>query len=133
MCRTGSLVNLANHVTVRFRRWVPVVDQHEEGSANETDFREMNEWAADSDDSRSNGGDLYSYLCECSDARCSASIHLTYSEYESVRSLPLRFAIAVNHENPELESVVAEHTAFAVVERVGSRATALARATDPRR
>lgn len=110
-----------------------MIDQLEKDAANETIFREMNEWAADANDSRAGDGGVYIYLCECSDDRCSAPIGLTYAEYEAVRSFPVRFAIAVNHENPELDSVVAEHPRFAVVEKIGSRALALARATDPRR
>lgn len=110
-----------------------MIDQLEEGAANESTFREMNEWAADANDSRASDGGVHTYLCECSDERCSAPIGLTYIEYEAVRSLPVRFAIAVNHENPELDSVVAEHSRFAVVEKMGSHALALARATNPRR
>ena len=62
-----------------------------------------------------------------------APIELTYTEYEAVRSLPVRFAIAVDHENPEVDAVVAERPRFAMLEKIGSRALALARATDPRR
>ena len=110
-----------------------MIDQLEEGAANETIFREMNEWTVDANGSRASDGGVHTYLCECSDGRCSAPIGLTYNEYEAVRSLPVRFAIAVDHENPELDCVVAEHPRFAVVEKIGSRALALARATDPRR
>ena len=110
-----------------------MIDQHEEDATNETIFREMNEWAADANGSRASDGGLHTYLCECSDERCSAPIGLTYTEYETVRSSSVRFAIAVNHENPGLDSVVAEHPRFAVVEIIGSPALARARATDPRR
>ena len=134
MCYPGSpALILLTPIRVGFRRWVPVVDRHEESAANETVFREMNEWAAEANDSRANGGGPDTYLCECSDERCSTPIRLTHTQYESVRSFPVRFAIALNHENPELDSVVAEHLGFAVVEKVGSRATELARASDPRR
>ena len=104
-----------------------------ESAANQTIFREMNEWTADANGSRASDSRVHTYLCECSDERCSDPIGLTYAEYEAVRSFPVRFAIAVNHENPELDAVVAEHPGFAVVEKIGSRALALARATDPRR
>jgi hypothetical protein len=110
-----------------------VIDQLEEGAANETIFRDLNEWSAQANDSRASDGGVHTYLCECSDERCNAPIGLTYTEYEAVRSFPVRFAIAVNHENPELDSVVGEHARFAVVEKIGSRALALARATNPRR
>jgi len=109
-----------------------MIGLNKESAANQTIFRDMNEWTADANGSRRSDG-VHTYLCECSDERCSAPIGLTYTEYEAVRAFPLRFAIAVNHENPELDSVVAEHPRFAVVEKIGSRPLALARATDPRR
>ena len=110
-----------------------MIDQHEEDATTVIIFREMNEWTADANGSRTSDGRVHTYLCECSDERCSVPIGLTYAEYETVRSSPVRFAIAVNHENPGLDSVVAEHPRFAIVENIGSRALALARATDPRR
>ena len=33
------------------------------------------------------------YLCECSDRRCTEPIGLTGSEYEAVRAVPVRFAM----------------------------------------
>lgn len=110
-----------------------MIDQLKENAANESLSRELNEWTADVNGSGASDGDVHTYLCECSDGRCSAPIGLTYTEYEAVRSLPVRFAIAVDHENPEVDAVVAERPRFAMLEKVGSRALALARATDPRR
>lgn len=93
----------------------------------------MNEWTADVNSSGASDGGVHTYLCECSDGRCSAPIGLTDTEYEAVRSFPVRFAIAVDHENPEVDAVVAERPRFAMLEKIGSRALALARSSDPRR
>jgi hypothetical protein len=73
------------------------------------------------------------YLCECSDRLCTDPIELTRSEYEAVRAEPINFAIALNHENPEVNHVLAEHERFAVVEKVVPFAARIARASDPRR
>ena len=108
-------------------------DWRELEATNETIFRAMNEWAEDVNDQRL--GTLRPmdvYLCECSDRRCSDPISLTRPEYESVRAVPIRFAIALNHENPEIDLVLSENLRFATVEKYGAGAK-IARASDPRR
>ena len=47
-------------------------------------------------------------MCECSDPACRSRIHLTRLEYEAVRGYPTRFAIATDHENPEVDQLVSE-------------------------
>lgn len=71
-------------------------------------------------------------MCECGDASCEESIELTPEEYESLRSDGTWFAIARNHENPELDHVLAEHEHFASVKKVGQEFYRMARARDPR-
>jgi hypothetical protein len=73
------------------------------------------------------------YLCECSDKGCTEAIHLTRSEYEAIRAEPRRFAIALNHENPEIDRVMSENVRFATVEKFFGIGAMIARATDPRR
>jgi hypothetical protein len=65
-------------------------------------------------------------------ARCSDPIDMTRSEYEVVRSVPVRFAIALNHENPEIDRVVFENPWFATVEKFYGAGSRIARASDPR-
>ena len=48
------------------------------------------------------------YVCECGDATCVERIRLTRQEYEAVRDYSTRFAIAVDHENPEIDQLVTE-------------------------
>ena len=110
-----------------------MTDWREEQARNETISREMNEWTVEARDEGSNLDPIETYLCECSDARCTDPIELRRTEYEDVRAVSVRFAIAVNHENPEIDQLVAEHERFSVVEKffgIGSRIT---RQTDPRR
>jgi hypothetical protein len=111
-----------------------VADWREQEARNETVFREMNEWTKNAFDA--GGGarpPLEAYLCECSDRRCTDPISLSRAEYESVRSVAERFAIALNHENPEIDAVISENLRFATVAKFYRPAVAIARATDPRR
>lgn len=111
-----------------------MADWREEQATNETVFRDMNEWTEDESDSRL-GLDrpMDSYLCECSDKWCTEAISLTRSEYEAIRSVPNRFAIALNHENPEIDQVTSENQRFATVEKLFGIGMRIARATNPRR
>jgi hypothetical protein len=108
-------------------------DWREQEARNETVFRDMNEWSEEANDERI-GPDpsTDTYLRECSDARCSDPVDMTRSEYEAVRSVPVRFAIALNHENPEIDRVVFENPRFATVEKFYGAGARIARASDPR-
>jgi len=73
------------------------------------------------------------YVCECSDASCMATMILTQVEYEQVRAHGTHFAIALDHENPELDLLVAEHEGFAVVQKLPGFPARLAMESDPRK
>jgi len=72
-------------------------------------------------------------LCECSDRRCADPISMTRPEYEAVPAVPVRFAIALDHENPEIDRVLIEKPRFATVEKFNGAGARIARASDPRR
>jgi hypothetical protein len=109
-------------------------DRLEQEATNETIFREMNEWTKDARPVPVGPGPhMEAYLCECSDRGCSDPIELTRAEYEAVRAVPVRFAIALNHENPEIDRVLFENLRFATVEKFYGAAAKIARASDPRR
>ena len=106
----------------------------EQEATNEAIFREMNEWSKEMSDGRlGTTRTMDSYLCECSDARCTDPISLTRTEYEAVRAVPIRFAIALDHENPEIDRVVTENRRFATVEKLLGVASRIARGANPRR
>ena len=113
---------------------VPMTDWREQEAKNETVFREMNEWTEEANDARL-GTDrpMDVYLCECSDRRCTDPITLSRREYEAVRAVPVRFAIVVNHENPEIDRVLSENRRFATVEKFYGAGAKIAWATNPRR
>ena len=54
----------------------------------------------------------HEFVCECGDAACSEPILLTMLEY-AVRVHGRRFAVALDHEDPEVERVVAEEATHA--------------------
>jgi hypothetical protein len=113
---------------------VTVADWRDQEATNQTIFREMNEWTEEANDARL-GIDrpIDLYLCECSDRRCTEPIRLTRAEYEEVRAFPIRFAIALNHENPEIDRVLFENERFATVEKFYGVGAKIARTTNPRR
>lgn len=103
-------------------------------AVNQTIFREMNEWTEDDTDGRDGlERAMDTYLCECGDALCSDPIRLTRSEYEGIRSEATRFALALNHENPEIDSVITENERFATIEKSFGAPSRIARESDPRR
>ena len=108
-----------------------MLEWREQEATNETIFREMNEWTEFADNGPDEGIDVY--LCECSDRRCSDPIGMSRTEYEAVRAVPVRFAIALDHENPEIDRVLTENLRFATVEKFYGAAARIARASDPRR
>jgi hypothetical protein len=111
-----------------------MADWRDQEATNETIFREINEWTEESNDANL-GIDrvMDAYLCECSDQRCTEAISLTRSEYEAVRAVAIRFAIALDHENPEIDRVVSENERFATVDKFHGGPMRIARESDPRR
>ena len=59
-------------------------DWREQEVENETRSREINEWIDEANQSGSLGAEN-PFVCECSDASCTATIRLTHVEYEEVR------------------------------------------------
>lgn len=93
---------------------------------NQALFREVNERVEDLSRSQ-----ILEFLCECVDEACTDAITLARPEYDDVRRLPERFAIAPGHDRPEFERVVKTNERFVVVEKRGEGAT-VARMLDPR-
>ena len=94
-------------------------------SQKQSRCRELNESAA-----AATGSD-HAFQCECGDDLCRRLIALTAVEYALVRANPTHFAIALDHENPESEQVIAQNERFAMVTTVGPAETKLARKNDP--
>jgi hypothetical protein len=109
-----------------------MADWREQEVANETRSREINEWIDEANRGRLAGADD-PYVCECSDGSCSATIRLTHVEYEEVRGYGTHFAIARDHESPDLDLIVSERIGFAIIRKLPGLPARLAAASDPRR
>jgi hypothetical protein len=111
-----------------------MLDWRDQEATNETVFREMNEWTEEANDARPGPArPMDVYVCECSDRMCTKPISLTRLEYEAVRAVAVRFAIALYHENPEIDRVLSENERFATVEKFLGPGARISRASDPRR
>ncbi len=106
-----------------------MVSWREVEARNEARFRTQNEWV---ERTVAAPGSLLAFVCECGDGECGQSIHLSIAEYEFVRAVSNRFAVALNHENPECEIVVTECNRFAVIDKIEGWGLRISRETDPR-
>jgi hypothetical protein len=99
-------------------------------AANESVFREVNDaierglWPGEEDS-------LVAFRCECASLECNRLVELTPKAYERVREHPRRFLVLRGHELPEIETVVASHDGYVVVQK-RAEAGEVAEATDPR-
>jgi hypothetical protein len=109
-----------------------VSDWREQEVANETRSRELNEWIDESNEG-SGGRARSPFVCECSDDACKATIVLTHVEYEEVRERGTSFAIALDHESPDLDMLMSERRGFAIIRKMPGMPARLANASDPRR
>lgn len=98
---------------------------------NQALFREVNERIEKiAEDFGVDGQNLL--LCECGNPQCIQRIELTAAEYERVRAHASRFLVALNHENPETESILEQNDRFAVVETFAGASSRIAHETNPR-
>ena len=89
---------------------------------NEELFREVNIHIADlEEDSTSLTKDgLLPLVCECAHTGCTAPIEVDPATFEQVRENPLRFFVAPEHEDLDVESVVERRAGYLIVEKHGN-------------
>jgi hypothetical protein len=104
-------------------------DWQDEEVRNEVRSRDRNEWIEDVRGSNGDAAAAEVYLCECGDRDCSQRILLTRPEYEAVRGYATRFALARDHENPEVDQLVSEGGRYTVVEKMAGSPARIARET----
>jgi hypothetical protein len=109
-----------------------VNDWRDQEVRNEARSRDRNEWIEGIRGEMGEHGPTETYVCECGDATCVEQIRLTRPEYEAVRGYSTRFAIAVDHENPEIDQLVTEGGRYSVVQKIAGRPARIARQTDGR-
>jgi hypothetical protein len=85
-------------------------------AANEAMFRLANERMAGWEElDPPDAEELYS--CECADPGCRQRVGLRKEDYEAIRSDSRRFLIAIDHEIPDVETVIEKHEGWAVIEK----------------
>lgn len=105
---------------------------HKREVSNETDSRAINEITNGNLDHVDQAA-TSDFVCECSDVRCKAAVSMTPPEYESVRADGSSFALARNHENPEIDMLISEGPRFTIIQKLPGPAARQAIASDPRR
>jgi hypothetical protein len=108
-----------------------VTDWHDVAARHRTLVRDANERiSAEAARNRHESAD--SFNCECEDPACDETVHLTQREYELVRASPTHFLIFADHEDPQVERLVAENARFAIVQTLPGIASRIALRSDPR-
>jgi hypothetical protein len=109
-----------------------VTDWHDVAARHRTLVRDANERIS-AKSLMANQPDSTDYFsCECDDPACGALVSLTRREYESVRACPTRFVIMTDHEDPQVEDLIAENARFAVVKTLPGTMSRIALRSDPR-
>jgi hypothetical protein len=121
----------AEEETTAGRQGSTMSDWREQEVENETRSRDINERIDESNESEA--GTTEPFVCECSDGTCTSLIDLTHVEYEEVRAHGTHFAIATDHESPDLDLMVSERTGFAIIRKLPGLPARIANASDPRR
>jgi hypothetical protein len=98
---------------------------------NEALFRAVNE-QIEALNQRLVGTGPMDIVCECGSADCVERLRVELPEYERVRKDARRFIVAPGHVIPEFESVLEEHEAYHVIEKIHAEPEQIAEETDPR-
>jgi hypothetical protein len=96
------------------------------GARRQSLFREINARVAELD-----AGSLQTtkidFVCECWEEDCFVPVTLRRDDYLSVRAEPAQFVVAPDHVDLLIETVVAKHPGYWIVEKIDAgRAVALA-------
>jgi hypothetical protein len=86
---------------------------------NQSMFRSINERLT-RDDPLAELTGSHVISCECADVSCVQTLAISAAQYEQVRKEPRRFAVLPGHVLPDVETVVAEHKTYVVVEKIGA-------------
>ncbi|MFL5962934.1 MAG: hypothetical protein ACJ757_08605 [Gaiellaceae bacterium] len=102
--------------------------QRRRAAKNQSLFREVNERIEDLAASAT----FSTFICECMDETCDASVSMTVEEYEHVRSHSNSFVVLPGHEVPGVEATTESNHRYLIVTKLGA-GQAVAEALDPRK
>jgi hypothetical protein len=72
------------------------------------------------------------FVCECANVECNASIDVPLDEYERVREDATHFLLCDGHEEPRVERVLRRRRGYAVVEKFHATVARIVRRLDAR-
>ena len=98
---------------------------------NEALFRAVNEQIESLNQQLGTTNEMH-VVCECGDPQCVDRFGISYDVYERVRKDPRRFLVTPGHVAPEFETVLEEHDAFHIIEKIHAEPEEIAEQTDPR-
>lgn len=88
---------------------------------NEALMREVNERLAGLDRNAlanwAEAGEVFEFVCECSQVSCEEHVRMTLAEYERVRKQDDRFTVVPGHETATIERVVQSTDRFTIVDK----------------
>ena len=84
---------------------------------NEARFRDINERLRGDLQTITGDSEPLRFVCECGNASCREGVPLSLEEYQAVRADPMHFAVVPGHEIPDVESVVARHERYFMIEK----------------
>ena len=86
---------------------------------NEALFREVNENIARLEGRYGGSPPEGLFICECASDLCTEHVPVDGEKYRQVREHPRRFLVLPGHIDEKLESVIEQHSGYAVVEKTG--------------
>ena len=84
---------------------------------NEGRFRDINERLRGDLQTVAGESEPLRFVCECGNASCREGVPLSLEEYQTVRADPMHFAVVPGHEIADVESIIARHDHYFVVEK----------------
>jgi hypothetical protein len=99
---------------------------------NEAVFREVNERIEGLAETFELGSHQLDFICECGDGSCVQRIHMSYAEFEKLRSESHQFAVYPGHVAPDVEEVVDRRKGYEIVKKNEGLPKVIAERTDPR-
>ena len=99
---------------------------------NEALYRQVNERIEDLNEAFATITDDFKVVCECGDLGCMEQIGVAREAYERIRANAHHFIVKHGHEVPDVETPVADHGDYVVVEKHRGPPRRIAEETDPR-
>jgi hypothetical protein len=96
------------------------VTREERAARNQSLFRAVNEKLKSAGSPFPEVTETNVLICECAALDCIETLELPVEQYEEVRAKPTHFFVLRDHVYPDVESVVAEHDGYVVVEKFGA-------------